>query len=213
MSDHSFDIDNSTSSVLAMVHRLAVVTGSSRGIGASFVALIAETWPDLILILVARTRPERLPPNARFLVCDLSSPTAVTSLGANLAATLPRVDLLVNNAGTCPQSATPLKHDLHTALNVNAVAPAILTSALALKLSESQGVVINVSSGDGELCYSGSSLRSLLENVDTTCSSVLDALAALRNALSHVADGNGADGGVYAANSPRIACLKHASMP
>jgi NAD(P)-dependent dehydrogenase (short-subunit alcohol dehydrogenase family) len=111
---------------------LALVTGGETGIGAAIVGRLEDAGFEV------RTASRRSG-------CDLTDRTAIDSL----VASLPRLDLLVNNAGLA-QSA-PLHRtddaqwDLHLALN--ATAPFLLCrAALPLLRAAPRGRIVNVAS-------------------------------------------------------------------
>jgi NAD(P)-dependent dehydrogenase (short-subunit alcohol dehydrogenase family) len=92
---------------MANVSKVAVVTGAGSGIGkASALALLQEGYA----VVLAGRRQERLdetavegkPSGSRALVVptDVRDPAAVKALFATTKATLGRLDLLFNNAGT-----------------------------------------------------------------------------------------------------------------
>jgi dehydrogenase/reductase SDR family protein 12 len=113
----------------ATVHALA----RGEGRAAAAVAEIARAVPG------ADVRPQ---------VCDLASLAAVASFGERFAAAEPRLDVLVNNAGTMPAERTHSAdgHELMFATHV--LAPIALTSLLAGPLTRgAPSRVINVSSG------------------------------------------------------------------
>ncbi|MGA9860094.1 MAG: SDR family NAD(P)-dependent oxidoreductase [Solirubrobacteraceae bacterium] len=137
--------------------RTVVVTGATSGLGLAaatgFAQLGASVW------LVARD-PER-GEDARALVaersrgartelelCDLSDQTAIRDLGRRLTEAVPRLDVLVNNAGVlCPQRSETAD-GIETAFAVNVLAGHLMTRLLAGSLAAAApGRIINVSSG------------------------------------------------------------------
>ncbi len=87
-------------------------------------------------------------PGARPHACDLSSLAAIKSFAEEFAASEPRLDVLVNNAGAMPdaRTASPDGHELMFATHV--LAPIALGTLLAGVLSASAPArIINVSSG------------------------------------------------------------------
>jgi NAD(P)-dependent dehydrogenase (short-subunit alcohol dehydrogenase family) len=83
------------------VSRVAVVTGSSSGIGVEIARLLAARG-DLCILLARRV--ERLEAIAEELggeaePCDVSDRGAVEAVAARILERHPRIDLLVNNAG------------------------------------------------------------------------------------------------------------------
>ena len=85
---------------------LAVITGASAGIGASFARKLAARGYDLLLIArreerlraLARQLQEQHRIHADFLVADLTDPAELASLAQRIQAA-PDLALLVNNAG------------------------------------------------------------------------------------------------------------------
>jgi 2-dehydro-3-deoxy-D-gluconate 5-dehydrogenase len=83
--------------------KTAVVTGCSRGLGASMARALAEAGADIVGVSKSgndeglRSAVETLGRAYRREVCDLSSREAVLSLCGRLSAQ--RIDVLVNNAG------------------------------------------------------------------------------------------------------------------
>ncbi len=140
-----------------MDDQVVLVTGAASGIGLAacrgFARLGASVRP------VARDR-ERAQDAARQIVddvpgadvralaCDVSSTHALRALAERLCAEEPRLDVLVNNAGTMPdeRKRSPEGHELMFATHV--MAPFALTSWLGELLARSAPArVINVSSG------------------------------------------------------------------
>jgi short-subunit dehydrogenase len=137
---------------------LAVVTGASSGIGATFARKLA---PNYDLLLVAR-RKERLAelgtelsanPQAavEIFVADLSDPIQVESLAQRIASE-PRLALLVNNAGfgtlgrfwEASLASQEQMHQLHVMATMR-----LTHAALANMAPRDSGAVINVASVAG----------------------------------------------------------------
>lgn len=163
-----------------MKPRFAKITGSSRGIGAALLALLSASDPSLTILAISRSRPGTLPPNAHFLACDLSCAAAVSHLCAHLVSILPTLSLLLNNGATCPSFSTAAAFE--AAYATNAAAPTALAAALAPRLAAGNGVVLNISSGDGELAFCGTALagamRSAAGQTPAQAAAVLSALVA-----------------------------------
>jgi 3-oxoacyl-[acyl-carrier protein] reductase len=82
--------------------RVALVTGSTRGIGLSIARTLAECGARVAIVGRDRARAEAVAqdiPEARGFGCDVSDVTAVTALVADVEQTFGSVDILVNNAG------------------------------------------------------------------------------------------------------------------
>ncbi|WP_194835594.1 SDR family NAD(P)-dependent oxidoreductase [Nocardia sp. XZ_19_369] len=156
--------------------KVALVTGSSRGIGRGIACRLAR---DGALVAVHYSTNEgagketvRLIEAAgghAFLVrAELGAPEAISELFAQLEPELltrtgtVRLDILVNNAahagftGTMPEDVTPEMFDRHIAVNTKA--PFYLTLR-ALSSMTSGGRIINISSGmtrtslPSQICY------------------------------------------------------------
>jgi len=143
--------------------RTALVTGASQGLGhALATALVDREWH---VIVDART-PSALEEAAR------SWGSAVTAIPGDVAEAshrrrlreevraAGRLDLLVNNASTIGTSPMPGLADidvatLRTIYDTNVIGPLSLTRALLPYLTESNGIVVNVSSDAAVEPYEG----------------------------------------------------------
>ena len=134
--------------------RVAVVTGPTSGVGAAVARdLASDGWH---VVLVGR-RPERLEEKCRairrsggsaeIVVADLLLLADVRRAAGAIRAAVPRVDLLVNNAGAVfiRRGETPEGHERTFALNL--LAPFLLTRLLEPSLSVASAPrVVNVAS-------------------------------------------------------------------
>jgi NAD(P)-dependent dehydrogenase (short-subunit alcohol dehydrogenase family) len=104
--------------------KIAVITGAGRGIGESIAHAFAEEGADVILTARTRQQLDRVADdikaknrNAAGITCDVSSPTEVEKLAAEVKEKFGRVDILVNNAGISKRSKL-LEYDDDTWLEV-----------------------------------------------------------------------------------------------
>lgn len=141
--------------------KVAVVTGASSGIGeASARALASDGWH----VVVAARRMDRLEKLAEEIggtavQLDVTDQESVDAL----ASQLPRVDLLVNNAGGAkglePLSETKIE-DWQWMFDTNVLGTVRVTQALLSKLEaapENSGLIINMGSVAGWNVYEGGS--------------------------------------------------------
>jgi NAD(P)-dependent dehydrogenase (short-subunit alcohol dehydrogenase family) len=137
--------------------KTAVVTGASSGIGLPTAVGLARLGASVALVARDRAKGEAAlaavrqasPPGAapRLFLADLGSLAQVRRLAQELLAALPRIDVLVNNAGAihATRKASAEGHEL--TLAVNHLAPFLLTSLLLPRLRASAPArVVTVSS-------------------------------------------------------------------
>lgn len=141
----------------------ALVTGANRGIGRAIVEALAAR--PLRLVLAGMRRPEQLEPVAgraevRAVRLDLSSRAEIDACIGALAAELPAVDLLVNNAGRMTGGLLEEQDmgDVYAMFQVNLVAVAHLTGlVLPHMLAAGRGKVVNNASISGYAAFPGAS--------------------------------------------------------
>ena len=151
---------------------LALITGASAGIGRSFAESLARRGYDLILVArstarieaLGRELAERHKVSCQAWTADISSDAGREDVARQIEA-LPRLDLLVNNAGfatTGKLAKISLEPQLEM-LRLHVLAPMHLCrAALPRMIEHGAGGIINVSSvagfvyGPGNVNYSAS---------------------------------------------------------
>lgn len=147
----------------ALVGKVVVITGSSRGLGAGLAKRFAEQ--GAALGLCARVEPKP-PPGSRAVcaVVDVTDPAAVEGFAGAVGTTLGPVDLWINNAGVLDPMGPQRDHDpvdVAMALNVNigGVANGTRTfSRRARSWPAGRRVLVNISSGAARTPYEGWSI-------------------------------------------------------
>lgn len=137
--------------------KIALVTGSSRGIGRAIAALLARSgWAVCINYLERRDCAEDLAAQltaegCRVMVCqaDVSDRTAVNTMVRRIEETFGPISLLVNNAGIAGQAlfqdVTDQMWRRYFAVNVDG-AFHCTQAVLPQMLHEHEGCIINISS-------------------------------------------------------------------
>jgi NAD(P)-dependent dehydrogenase (short-subunit alcohol dehydrogenase family) len=135
----------------------AIVTGGSRGIGASVAQRLIDGGANVVV--VARSRHEQTPAAAHFVRGDLGSEAGAKAVGVEALRILGGLDILVNNAGAArvhlPSSEAISDAEWLDSLNINFMSAVRLSYAVlpALKASAS-GAIVHVSSG-GRAAFAG----------------------------------------------------------
>lgn len=126
--------------------RTAVITGASDGIGLESASQLAGRGYDVVLVgrnpakvdaAVTRIRAESPAVQVDSYVCDFASLANVRSLGASLLASYPRIEVLLNNAGTVFDKRTLTVDGFESTFAVNHLAGMQLTETLLPRLIES----------------------------------------------------------------------------
>jgi short-subunit dehydrogenase len=127
-----------------------LITGAGSGIGAAVAESLHARGDDLVLLARNDERAARLAdafPGSRTIVADLADPGALDRVSD-----IPeRLDSLLHIAGVV--ELAPVSElrtaDLRETLDVNLVAPALLTRACLPALRAAQGIVVFVNSAAG----------------------------------------------------------------
>jgi NAD(P)-dependent dehydrogenase (short-subunit alcohol dehydrogenase family) len=131
-----------------MTAKTIVLTGASDGIGAAAARkLVADGHT---VALVGRS-PQKTQALARELkadhfVADFANLDDVRTLAAALRSTYPRIDVLANNAGGIFGDPTRTTDGFEKTLQINHLAPFLLTNLLMDTLKASNAAIINTSS-------------------------------------------------------------------
>jgi NAD(P)-dependent dehydrogenase (short-subunit alcohol dehydrogenase family) len=132
--------------------RVAVVTGGTRGVGAGIARSFAEAGAEVVVC--ARRPPEVPLKGAEFVALDVRDQDAVRAFFA----ALPRVDVLVNNAGGGPYrllaDADAARHA--RVIELNLLAPLTVSLAAYDHLKRAKGSVVMVGSVSGSRPSPGS---------------------------------------------------------
>jgi NAD(P)-dependent dehydrogenase (short-subunit alcohol dehydrogenase family) len=132
---------------------VALVTGSSSGIGAQVARRLAKDGYDVVVNSRSAEGGQAVADEigGSYVQADVGDETQARALVEQVVSRFGRLDVLVNNAGTTERiahanlpAATP---DIWRRLyDVNVIAPFVLVTAAEQVLRESQGCVVNVSS-------------------------------------------------------------------
>ena len=132
---------------------LALVTGSSRGLGREVARRLAEEGFEVLAGV--RTPATMKPlPGVEVLSLDVADPASIAAAAAFVKAQYGHLNVLVNNAGILLDETTgllDLKADLlRLTLETNALGPLLLAQAFAPLMGKG-GRIVNVSSAGGQL--------------------------------------------------------------
>ncbi|SEQ41484.1 NAD(P)-dependent dehydrogenase, short-chain alcohol dehydrogenase family [Streptomyces sp. yr375] len=132
--------------------KVAVVTGGTRGVGAGIARSLVRAGAEVVLC--ARRPPETLVPQTEFVPLDVRDADAVREFFAGL----PRLDVLVNNAGGAPYrrlaDAEPERHA--RVIELNLLAPLTVSLAAYDHLRRAGGSVVMIGSVSGSRPSPGS---------------------------------------------------------
>ncbi|KUL43736.1 SDR family oxidoreductase [Streptomyces regalis] len=125
--------------------KVVVVTGGTRGVGAGTAKAFVEAGADVVIC--ARRPPEVPLTGAEFRPLDLRDAAAVRAFFA----ALPRLDVLVNNAGGTPyRRLTDVDAERHArVIELNLVAPMTASLAAYEHLKRARGSVVMIGSVSG----------------------------------------------------------------
>ena len=139
--------------------RVAIVTGSSRGIGRAIAVELAEQGADIVVAARREPVPGTIEETAAMVEergrralpvdLDVTDEAAVTSMMDETLRRFGRIDMLINNAGT--NWSTPVadfpRSRWELVLRVNALGPFVCSKAVLPHMTErGSGHIVNISS-------------------------------------------------------------------
>jgi NAD(P)-dependent dehydrogenase (short-subunit alcohol dehydrogenase family) len=144
--------------------RVALVTGSSRGIGLAIAKALAEVGCDLVIcgrdakaLQKATREVARAGGQVLSLPCDVTDPASMEALFAATRRVFRRLDILVNNAGIAHKVVPVEKFDVELWQRVIAtnLSGTFLATRAALPLMRRGGVIVNMLSIAARRVFAG----------------------------------------------------------
>jgi retinol dehydrogenase 14 len=136
--------------------KIVLITGANSGIGFEAAVRIARMGAHIVMVARSRQKAETAIVSARersgsdefsLMLCDMSSMSGVRRLAAEVLATIPRLDVLVNNAGSVNDARCITGEGLEQTFAANYVGHFLLTQLLLPLLKASApSRIVNVSS-------------------------------------------------------------------
>jgi NAD(P)-dependent dehydrogenase (short-subunit alcohol dehydrogenase family) len=144
--------------------RTIVITGCSSGFGRATALHLAQHGWHVFATLRNEVDSARLLVQATQLacadyltpvLCDITSSAQVAALSRTVAQATPRLDALLNNAGTAFPAPLELLalDDLRAQLEINVIGHVAVTQALLPLLKVARGIIINVTSICGRIVF------------------------------------------------------------
>lgn len=138
------------------MHKHILITGSTDGIGNLTALKLAKEGHFMYLhgrneaklnAVVSKLKEVSKNPNIKGYVADFSDLNAVKIMAERVKNDIPKLDILINNAGIFKTKDTFAKNKLDYRIAVNYLAPFILTNALLSNLKNTESPrIINLSS-------------------------------------------------------------------
>ena len=150
---------------MKLAGKVALVTGSSQGIGAAIAVKLAQEGADVVINYhshpeeadTVKAQVEAAGRRAVAIAADLGNVESINQLIAGGVAALGQLDILVNNAGVEKNASfwDVTEHDYDLVLNTNLKGPFFATQAFVKHLQgrKAPGKIINISSVHEDLPF------------------------------------------------------------
>ncbi len=131
-----------------MPGRTIIITGASDGIGAAAARRLTAAGETVVVVGRSRAKTTTIADElgAAWFVADFARLDSVRELARDLGAAYPRIDVLANNAGGLMGDREITVDGFEKTLQVNHLAPFLLTNLLLDTLTASRATVLNTSS-------------------------------------------------------------------
>ena len=135
--------------------KVAVVTGTNRGIGQDIAIGLAEAGADIALIqrntndLQTKHQIEELGQKVEVFQCDLANADEIRKVIPKIIQSFGNIDILVNNAGIQRRNPSELftEQDWDDVLNINLKSTFLLSQEVGrIMLQQGKGKIINIAS-------------------------------------------------------------------
>lgn len=131
-----------------MENKVVVITGASDGIGAVAAKELKARGATVVVVGRSPEKTQKVASeiNAPYYLADFTKLDEVRKLAADLRAAYPRIDMLINNAGGIFGAHELTVDGFEKTMQVNHLAPFLLTNLLMDILIASKAKVLNTSS-------------------------------------------------------------------
>ena len=131
-----------------MQNKVIVITGASDGIGAVAAAELHDRGATVVVVGRSPEKTKHVADEigAKYYTADFSKLDDVRKLADDLNRDYPKIDVLINNAGGIFSDREITVDGIEKTLQVNHIAPFLLTNLLIDGLVKNHSTIINVSS-------------------------------------------------------------------
>ncbi|SPM31462.1 SDR family NAD(P)-dependent oxidoreductase [Mycobacterium terramassiliense] len=136
-----------------MARRTIVITGASDGLGAAAARRLRRGGANVVVVGRSHSKTAAVAAelDADHFVADFADLSAVRALADEIGSRYPRIDVLANNAGGLFTKSQRTGDGHEMTLQVNYLAPFLLTTRLMDLLVDSRATVVNTTSSSHRL--------------------------------------------------------------